>query len=491
MTQEQDRQHHRQWAQLRFSIVGPLLSSPPKRGQLGRELILLSRRRWRHPTTGEWVTFGVSTIERWYYQAKNASRDPLGALRRQIRKDQGRQPSLSSWLIARLLQQHKEHPGWTRQLHYDNLIVQVEAQKDAGALPSYSTVLRFMKRAGLVRQKRRRGKETEGQRAARARLEEREVRGYEVEYVLGLWHLDFHEGSRKVLTRDGRWRKPMLLGVLDDHSRLCCHLQWYLDETAETLIHGLMQAIQKRGLPRALMTDNGSAMRAQETQEGLTSLSILHQPTLAYSPYQNGKQESFWGQVEGRLLPMLEGEDELILDLLNEATQAWVELEYNRKPHSEIGVAPLRRFLDGKNVGRMSPSSEELRRAFRARLKRKQRRSDGTISLCGVRFEVPSRFRHLEELHLRFARWDLQTVELIDPQTDQGLCRLFPQDKAENAEGQRRTIEDARVESETEPVDGCGIAPLLKKLMADYAATGLPPAYLPKRQAPKNEEESK
>jgi hypothetical protein len=25
-----------------------------------------------------------------------------------------------------------------------------------------------------------------------------------------------------------------------------------------------------------------------------------------------------------------------------------------------------------------------------------------------------------------------------------------------------------------------GIAPLLKKLMADYAATGLPPAYLPK-----------
>ncbi|MGH8848101.1 MAG: hypothetical protein ACREXQ_12810, partial [Polaromonas sp.] len=42
-----------------------------------------------------------------------------------------------------------------------------------------------------------------------------------------LWHLDFHHGSRKVLTRQGEWVTPMLLGVLDDRSRLVCHLQWY------------------------------------------------------------------------------------------------------------------------------------------------------------------------------------------------------------------------------------------------------------------------
>ena len=30
------------------------------------------------------------------------------------------------------------------------------------------------------------------------------------------------------------------------------------------------------------------------------------------------------------------------------------------------------------------------------------------------------------------------------------------------------------------PPPPAGIAPLLKKLMADYAATGLPPAYIPK-----------
>jgi len=41
-----------------------------------------------------------------------------------------------------------------------------------------------------------------------------------------------------------------LLGVIDDRSRLVCHLQWYLDETAQSLVHGLSQAFMKRGLPR-------------------------------------------------------------------------------------------------------------------------------------------------------------------------------------------------------------------------------------------------
>ena len=30
--------------------------------------------------------------------------------------------------------------------------------------------------------------------------------------------------------------RPQLLGILDDRSRLCCHLQWYLAETAEDLV---------------------------------------------------------------------------------------------------------------------------------------------------------------------------------------------------------------------------------------------------------------
>jgi hypothetical protein len=188
----------------------------------------------------------------------------------------------------------------------------------------------------------------------------------------------------------------------------------------------------------------------------------------------------FWAQVEGRLLAMLEGQGEMNLALLNKATQAWVEMEYQRKVHSETAQTPLQRWLDGPSVTRECPDLEELRLAFTASKTRTQRRSDGTFSLKGIRFEVPARFRQIRKLKLRYASWDLGHVWLMDPRTGVVLARVFPLDKARNAEGIRRPL--AALPPAQDPPAPSGIAPLLKKLMADYAATGLPPAYIPKEE---------
>jgi hypothetical protein len=228
------------------------------------------------------------------------------------------------------------------------------------------------------------------------------------------------------------------------------------------------------------MSDNGSAMLAGETTQGLRRLSILHQTTLPYSPYQNGKQEVFFGQIEGRLLAMLEGEPDLTLPLLNTATLAWVELEYQRSLHSEIHQAPLERWLNDPSVARPCPPIEELRLAFTIGQKRVQRRSDGTISVAARRFEVPLRFRHLRQLHIRYASWDLRGVWLVDEHAGTVLERLYPLDKTKNAEGVRRAVPLAP--SDEKPPTTAGIAPLLKKLMTGYAATGLPPAYIPQEE---------
>jgi hypothetical protein len=248
-----------------------------------------------------------------------------------------------------------------------------------------------------------------------------------------------------------------------------------LSGKTETLAHAFSQAIQKRALPPALMTDQGAPMLAAENQRGLLDLGILHEPTLPYSPHQNAKQEVSWAAVEGRLLAMLEGVEELTLELINEATQAWVELDYNQKRHSEIGETPLARYLRGPDVGRVSPASEPLRRAFRRQAARHQRRSDGTVSIEGRRFEVPARFRHLERLWVRYGRWDLRQVDLVDPGTGAILGPLHPVDKARNAEGRRRRVEPIAAA----PVAPSGMAPLLQQLLREYAATGLPPAYIP------------
>ena len=472
------------WARLRFVIIGPLLAAPPEQGELQIALGLLSAKTWRHPTSGLDVSFGLSTLQRWYYAARKAD-DPVAALRNSLRGGVKRFPSLSQTVIDTLTQQYREHPGWTAQLHFDNLRAAFAHSGGAAAtsssVSSYPTVRRYLLAQGMFRQARPQ-RATAGALAARDRLERLEVRSFEVDHVNALWHLDFHHGSRKVLTRQGEWVTPMILCVIDDRSRLVCHLQWYLDETAQSLIHALCQAFMKRGLPRALMTDNGAAMLAEETTTGLAKLGIVHQTTLPYSPYQNAKQESFWGRIEGRLMAMLEGEQSLTLDALNLATQAWTEQEYHRTVHSEIDATPLDHYLAGPNVARPCPSSAALTERFRVEVVRTQRRSDGTVSLNGTRFEIPSRYRHLQQVHLHYARWDLSRVCLVDARTGAILCPVKPLDKSANANGQRRRLSPADVD--LSPVAPKGLPALMTQLLADYAATGVPPAYLPVMPTP-------
>ena len=477
------------WARLRFSVIGSLMASPPEPGRLRDALLVLAAKTWRHPDSGLDVHFGVSTLERWYYAARRRD-DPLVALRDRLRGDEGRFPSMSEQAVAVLTAQYREHSGWTAQLHLDNLRVTLQA---AGLpIASYATVRRFLLSQGMhrrARPKRVNGRTSDGAVLARDRLEQLEVRSFEVEYVGALLHLDFHHGSRKVLTRAGLWATPMLVGFIDDRSRLVCHLQWYLDETAQTLVHGLSQAFMKRNLPRAVMTDNGAAMVCEEFVTGLARLGVVHQTTLPYSPYQNAKQESFWGRIEGRLMPMLEGEQTLTLDRLNEATQAWVEQEYHRTVHSEIGVTPLSRYLAGPTVARPCPGSTALRDAFRIEVKRRARRSDGTFSLDGCRFEIPGRYRHLNDVHVRYARWDLSRVDLVDPRTGTVLCPIKPLDKSANADAQRRKLDP--VGRDLSPLPPSGMAPLLLQLLAEHAATGMPPAYLaaPEPAAPRTNDQ--
>ena len=405
-----DPRQRDRWARLRFVIIGPLLAAPPEPGDLQTALAVLTAKTWRHPTSGLDVSFGLSTLERWYYAARKAD-DPVAALKNRLRGGVQRFPSLSQLVIDTLTLQYREHPGWTAQLHFDNLRAAYQGSGGAAAtssssVSSYPTVRRYLLAQGMFRQVQPK-RATAGLLAARDRLERLEVRSFEVDHVNALWHLDFHHGSRKVLTRLGQWVTPMIMCVIDDRSRLVCHLQWYLDETAQSLIHALCQAFMKRGLPRALMTDNGAAMLAEETTNGLAALGIVHQTTLPYSPYQNAKQESFWGRLEGRLMAMLEGEQSLGLDALNLATQAWTEQEYHRTRHSEIDATPMEHYLAGPNVSRPCPTSATLTNSFRIEVMRRQRRSDGTVSLNGARFEIPSRYRHLEQVHLHYARWDL------------------------------------------------------------------------------------
>ena len=470
----------RAWGEFRFSVIGQLLASPPETGKLEETIVELSEKSWTHPITGSSRKFSFSSIERWYYTALKNNNNPVNGLQKKTRSDRGNGRAISEEIKTVLKKQYSDYRHWSYKLHSDNITSRMRQAKQEGA-PSYPTVRRYLQSIGCYKEKYNRNKNRVGYKKSLYKKDHFEIRGYENEYVSGLWHLDFHHCSREIITSTGELKRPLVLGIIDDHSRLLCHIQWYWSESAENLVHGFTQALQKRGMPRSLMSDNGSAMKSGEFTQGLTRLGILHQLTLPYSPYQNGKQEVLWGQLEGRLMAMLENKKNITLKELNDITLAWAEIEYNKANHSEIKTSPLNRFLNNRDVSRKCPPIEELKSAFREETTRSVRKSDATISVEGKRYELPFRYRHLPQVTVRYAKWDLTLVHLIDPNSGNNICQISPINKTKNAEGSRKTILPPRGIDENKLNDGDDeIAPLLLEILATQAQTGLPPAYIPK-----------
>ena len=135
------------WAQLRFSIIGGLLARPPCKGQLVKELQILARRHYRHPTQDKWITFGASTLERWYYKALNAA-DPIEALGRKKRSDAGKTKAMSPQLLAALQRQYQRYPDWSYKLHADNLAALAKEIADEIVNESQGMVTRRLYRIG-------------------------------------------------------------------------------------------------------------------------------------------------------------------------------------------------------------------------------------------------------------------------------------------------------------------------------------------------------
>jgi transposase InsO family protein len=461
----------------RYRIVAELIERPSDVGELASRLRQIAARSHAFVGHEEPIRVSERTLERWYAKAKNAPR-PGEALQPKLRSDRG--------VNRTLMKAHKDwigkfrlaHPSWSVQLLFDNLVATGDED-----VPSYSTVLRYMRLAGLL----------VGGFTSR-RVSRREVRSFEVGFVGELWHMDFHKGSRSILTEKGVYVTPLCVAFIDDKSRLVCHAQWYLNETTEVLVHAFSQAVMKRGLPRTFYTDCGSAMRGAEFTTGLETLCVRQERTLPYSPHQNGKQEAFWQPLEGRLMKMIPKGTHLTLDLLNRYTQAWVEQDYNAKDHRETKQPPFERFFGLPSVHRPSPGTEALRSAFALRVTRSQRQTDGTVALDGVRFEVPQCYRHFETLRLSYARWDLSWADLLCPETNGILARVRPVPLERNARGIRVQVADAAPQENTNAKveeigdENSNLPPLLARCLDEYAKLYPHAGYLP---LPPKTEESK
>ena len=158
---------------------------------------------------------------------------------------------------------------------------------------SYSWVKGVLQGAGLVARGRKRG-------VHRKRRERRPLPGMRL-------HID---GSRHPWFQDERWYD--LIVILDDATREIYYAQLVEEESTSTVMAGLREVVERKGVFCALYSDRGSHFRLTPkvggkvdpyrlTQVGraLRELGIRMIP--AYSPQARGRSERSFGTWQGRL----------------------------------------------------------------------------------------------------------------------------------------------------------------------------------------------
>jgi len=162
---------------------------------------------------------------------------------------------------------------------------------------SYTWVQQALQGAGLVAKRRKRGPH-------RRRRPRRPLPGM-------LLHID---GSKHRWLNDDRWYD--LIVILDDATSEICYAQLVEEESTRTVMAGLREVIETKGVFCALYSDRGShffvTTRAGEkvdknrlTQVGRAMKELGVQTIAAYSPQARGRSERSFRTWQGRLPPEL------------------------------------------------------------------------------------------------------------------------------------------------------------------------------------------
>ncbi len=162
--------------------------------------------------------------------------------------------------------------------------------------------------------------------------------------------------------------------------------------------------------PNRTCYDNGKVYRSEHMRQIVASLGVHRLVfTKVRRPQGHGKIEAFNRSVRSQFLSELQASRLHTLSELNEAFNAWVDLEYNRKIHSETQQTPLDRWRVGIDKIRYA-EEEAIRQAF---LWKEIRSADktGVFSLLGTRYQVGPTLAK-RRFELRFDPEALHEVEV-------------------------------------------------------------------------------
>lgn len=343
--------------------------------------------------------FGESTLERyWIWYQK----DGFEALMPHGRSDAGKSRVLTSAFLKVLEERRRENPKQTvkellRALMREGLMERL-------SWGTLSSIYRHLRRVGL-NGKLLHLQGPNGPTKAFAMMQANE-----------LWMTDVMYGPTLV-TASGEKIKTRLVGIIDDASRLVPYAEYRAQEKEVDFWQVLLEAMERRGVPQKLYTDNGKIFTSLHTQASCARLGIKLRHAKPYAAWSKGKIERWFRTVQDQFESRLVQEPVKELEELNRKFWQWLEGEYHQREHSALKKSPQARFLEDEAVLRLL-DRDKLDVCFWQEEKRRVRR-DATVGWRGQSWEVPVYLRGMK-VTLRYN--PLQPKDPVEIWHDNKLC---------------------------------------------------------------------
>lgn len=392
-THDEDTERRKKVALFRYGLIADLLHWP--RGKRGLQAALVAKATPEYEIPGSRRSrIAPETIRDWLKAYRKGG--GFDALLPKPRADQGQARAIPQE-VADLLCMIKEDK---REL---SVRMVIEGARASGEVPADldlapATVHRLLARAGLMEK-------------PRLEATSKDRRRFSYDKAGELWMSDVMHGPA-VVTDGKRKRKTYLISFLDDATRVIPYAAFALGENVACFLPVFEEALRRRGIPKRLFVDNGSAYRSQHLSLVCAKLGVTLIHARPYQPAGKGKKERWYREVRRQCLGTLREEDTRSLAALNQKLWAWVEGEYHRAPHRGLGgEAPLDRWAAVSDEVRLPEPGVDLGDLFLFEEKRKVHK-DRTVSLRGVVYEADAALVG-ETVTLRFAPSRLgKTVEI-------------------------------------------------------------------------------
>jgi len=254
MSETEGDRRRKAMALFRYGLIADVIHLPSNRG-LYKLLSAKAEKEYEIPGSLR-RRVAVETLRGWLSDYRRGGFDELLD---KPRADAGGTRSIPPD-VADLLCELKDQD---RQLSVPLLIKKVRgehADRVPAELPlPESTVHRMLARRGLTREKK-------------DESASKDHRRFEFESANDLWMSDVMYGPK--IRELGRRRQSYLIAFLDDATRVVPHARFGLSEGTADYLPMLEQAVRRRGIPKRLYVDNGSAFKSKQLAIACARLGI-------------------------------------------------------------------------------------------------------------------------------------------------------------------------------------------------------------------------